>query len=113
MKDAAQLFCVTRRSIGHQRPGYRLSSERSWHPIVSPPTHLKIALLSFQPVDPPLQFRVVDLAIILYLFQHKIEPSDLSLGFVQPLYQLIDVVNSYYGNYEWPHKIPRPIPGAG
>ena len=75
--------------------------------------HLEIALLSFQPVDLPLQFRVVDLAIILYLFQHKIEPSDLSLGFVQPLHQLIDVVNSYYGNYEWPHKIPQPIPGAG
>ena len=29
-------------------------------------------LLSFQLVEPPLQFRVVDLAIILYLFQHEI-----------------------------------------
>ena len=41
---------------------------------------------SFQLVEPSLQFRVVDLAVILYLFQHEAEPSDLTLGFVQPFH---------------------------
>ena len=38
------------------------------------------------PVDPLRQFRVVNLPSIPYLFQHKIEPSDLTLGFVHPFH---------------------------
>jgi hypothetical protein len=76
------------------------------NPLRFPPRHLQGFLLFLQAVDPSLQFRVVDLAIILYLFKHEIEPSDLTLCFVQPFHQLINVVNSCYRNDEWPHKIP-------
>src|SRR5215469_7427838 len=86
---------------------------KSRHPCAPTGAFENCFLLSLQPVDPPLQFRVVDLAIIPYLFQHEIEPSDLTLGFVQPFHQLIDVVNSCRGNNEWPAKVPQAIPGAG
>jgi hypothetical protein len=102
----AQLFCVAGDQClrNGRPPTFKRSSSQSHCALADPSGNC--FLLSFHPVDPSLQFRVVDLVIILYLFQHEIEPSDLTLRFVQPFHQLVNVVNSCYRNDEWPHKIP-------